>query len=93
MNRPPPARAAEHRPDAHPEPAAPAAGGNGRAAAAGRLEDRKHTKAPYFVPELQRELILELPETFTVSDDEIDLFGRLFGDIVNSIVNEKDLPP
>lgn len=87
-----PAQAADLRPNAHPEPASPAAVGVRGSAAARPKTGTVRAGSGCFVVELKRELLMELPETFLVTDDEKDIFSRLFGDIVNSIAHEKDPP-
>lgn len=74
-----PAQATNLRPNAHPEPASPAAVGVRSPAAARPKTGTVRAGSGCFVVELKRELHIELPETFPVTDDEIDLFSRLFG--------------
>jgi hypothetical protein len=42
---------------------------------------------------LKRRVVFELPHEPPVSDDEAELFSRLFGDIVDQILNPEDRQP
>jgi hypothetical protein len=44
-------------------------------------------------PKLKRRFVFELPKVPPVSDDEIKPFSRLFGDIIDEILNPEDRDP
>lgn len=46
-----------------------------------------------FDPILKRTVVFELPDAAPVSDDEIEHFSRLFGDVVDEILNPEDRKP
>ncbi|MCM0019945.1 MAG: hypothetical protein NBV67_08130 [Tagaea sp.] len=40
--------------------------------------------------DLKRQVRLQLPDEFPVDEDEIELFSRLFGDIVDRVLTPKE---
>jgi hypothetical protein len=63
------------------EPAAPAAG----------LDAPFELDAGYDL-DLKRQVRLQLPEAPPITEDEIELFSRLFGDIVDHALSPKERP-
>lgn len=43
-------------------------------------------------PVLKREVRLQLPGAYAIAKDEIELFSRLFGDIVDRVLSAKEPP-
>lgn len=64
---------------AQEEPAVPAAG----AAVPAEMGDG-------YDPDLKRQVRLQLPDEFPVYEDEVELFSRLFGDIVDRVLTPKE---
>jgi hypothetical protein len=44
-------------------------------------------------PILKRRVVFELPDAAPLSDHEIELFGRLFGDVIDEILDREGREP